>query len=91
MFELFLALLFFLSIFLNLFLFIEKQEINEEIIEYINQIKETRTRAIELLKTKFKDEKENKELIEAMKEIWKENRLAKKVYKHLFPTPLEKK
>jgi predicted PurR-regulated permease PerM len=69
MFELFLALLFFLSIFLNLFLFIEKQEINEEIIEYINQIKETRTRAIELLKTKFKDEKENKELIEAMKEI----------------------
>lgn len=91
MFEIFLALIFAGSIFLNVFLFIEKQEINEEIIKYINQIQETRTRAINLLKTKIQDDKENKEIIESMKEIWKENRLAKKIYKHLFPTLSQKK
>ncbi len=64
-----------------IFLYLEWKESEDETLSYIDKIEQNKTRAIEFAKIKFNDDKENKELIEVMKEIWRENRPALKLGK----------
>lgn len=76
------GLIFFLSIALNIFLLLENWEKNienkekeEQILSYLQQIDDLKSRAIKLAKSLEEQNSENKNLIEKMKETNKKNRI----------------
>ena len=74
------SIIFFFSIALNIFQFIENKEKEEKILSYLQQIDDLKSRAIKLAKSLEEQNWEKKDLIEKMKDLWKKYRIFKNYF-----------